>query len=411
MTCREVAMKLSKRTIEAIKSPAEGSAFYWDDDLPGFGLRVWASGTKTFIVQRRINGRDKRITIGRFGSKTAEQAKREAKTLIGNIASGRDPVAERERQKAESVTLAQACQGYLERRTLKPRTINDIHKAMLKLSDWQNRPLMAITPDMVTQRHKKLGEASPAQANLTMRYLRAIMNFAQAEYTAPDGTPILSHNPVARLSSTKGWYRVDRRQSVIRAAQLKPWMQAVMALGNQVARDYLLLVLLTGLRRSEALGLTWAGIDFDARTLTVMDTKAHRSHTLPLSDFLQELLTRRKDWAVGEYVFSDRHGRVISNLRYIQARIEQQSGVAFCIHDLRRTFATVAESLDIPAYALKRLLNHSTRADVTAGYIVVDTERLRAPMQRITDYILKAGGLRDSAPVVELNPQREKQLR
>ena len=66
------------------------------------------------------------------------------------------------------------------------------------------------------------------------------------------------------------------------------------------------------------------------------------------------------------------------------------------IHDLRRTFITIAESLDIPVYSLKRLLNHKMTSDVTAGYVVMDIERLRVPMQLITDYILKLIGLKDS---------------
>ncbi|HAU0884427.1 TPA: integrase, partial [Legionella pneumophila] len=65
------------------------------------------------------------------------------------------------------------------------------------------------------------------------------------------------------------------------------------------------------------------------------------------------------------------------------------SGVSFTVHDLRRTFATTAESLDLPAYALKRLLNHKMNNDVTAGYIMRDVERLRKPMQRITDFLIR----------------------
>ena len=86
--------------------------------------------------------------------------------------------------------------------------------------------------------------------------------------------------------------------------------------------------------------------------------------------------------------------------------MEKASGVSFCIHDLRRTFATVAESLDIPAYALKRLLNHANGADVTAGYIVANVERLREPMQKITDYVLKSAGLKETAEVIQLKQAR-----
>lgn len=69
------------------------------------------------------------------------------------------------------------------------------------------------------------------------------------------------------------------------------------------------------------------------------------------------------------------------------------SGVQFILHDLRRTFITVAESLDISAYALKKLLNHKMNNDVTAGYIVTDVERLRKPMQQITDFLLEKMGM------------------
>lgn len=81
----------------------------------------------------------------------------------------------------------------------------------------------------------------------------------------------------------------------------------------------------------------------------------------------------------------------------------ERSGAEFTLHDLRRTFVTIAESLDIPAYALKRLLNHRvSAADVTAGYIIHDVERLRRPMQVITDYLLSTGGIRPAAEVIEL---------
>lgn len=82
--------------------------------------------------------------------------------------------------------------------------------------------------------------------------------------------------------------------------------------------------------------------------------------------------------------------------------VAEASGVRFTPHDLRRTFITIAEGLDIPAYALKRLLNHKSGADVTGGYLVIDTERLRDPMERITGFILKAAGVMQSADVVAL---------
>jgi integrase len=175
----------------------------------------------------------------------------------------------------------------------------------------------------------------------------------------------------------------------------------VLALNNDLARDYFLLVILTGLRRTEALNLRWDNVDLMGRTLTVRDTKNHQDHTLPLSDYPLELLEVRQREAVGKYVFEGPRGQ-LSNLRYVMATVIERSGVTFTTHDLRRTFATVADSLDIPGYAVKALLNHKTGADVTAGYIIADVERLRGPMQRITDYLLRAGGLRESAEVISI---------
>lgn len=93
-------MILNKTNIEAIELPTDGYSIHWDDNLKGFGLRVTTAGVKAFIVQQRIKGKEHRITIGRYGALTAEQGRKEAKKLIGSIAKGDDPVAEKQRQKS-----------------------------------------------------------------------------------------------------------------------------------------------------------------------------------------------------------------------------------------------------------------------------------------------------------------------
>ena len=88
------------------------------------------------------------------------------------------------------------------------------------------------------------------------------------------------------------------------------------------------------------------------------------------------------------------------------AKVIEETGIPFTVHDLRRTFITIAESLDIPAYALKRLLNHKMASDVTAGYIIIDVERLRKPMQMITDHILLQIGLKKSPMHASIHPPK-----
>jgi integrase len=83
-------------------------------------------------------------------------------------------------------------------------------------------------------------------------------------------------------------------------------------------------------------------------------------------------------------------------------KVIKETNNVFTCHDLRRTFITIAESLDIPAYALKRLLNHKMNGDVTAGYIMSDVERLRKLMQQVTEYYLKCMEFKESANIFQI---------
>ena len=392
-------MKITKRAVDSVTPPAKGYALYWDDELKGFGLRVTSSGVKSFILQKRIHGKDHRITLGRYGGITAEQARKDAQIKAGLIAGGGDPVADKKRAALATKTLAEVLADYSEaRNAIRDSTRKDMAGVLKRYSaDWLKKPINTITPDRVLKRHKKVGQDAPAAANKWARYLRALLNFAAGRYTDTEGQPILADNAVKVLSRARSWYRIERRQSVIQPHQIAAWWAAVMDLGNDAHRDYLLTLMLTGLRKEEGRGLAWADVDLIAKTLTVRDTKNHSAHTLPMGPYLAAMLNARE--RLGPLVFMSTHGQV-GNLRYSLESIARASGVKFMAHDLRRTFATIAESLDIPAYALKRLMNHKTQGDVTGGYLVITTERLRAPMERIEDFVLKAAGLKPGADVV-----------
>ncbi len=366
-------------------------AFYRDSAIPGFALRVTSGGVKSFIAEKRINGKVRRMTLGRYGHLTVEQARREAMQVLGRVATGKDPIAEKKEKQAKSVTLHEAFEDYLKtRKDLKASTIHDYRRSMNgPFADWQNKALLDITKDMVELRHRTLGKRSPARANNALRVLRAIFNHARGKYEDAKGNPIIVINPVDRLSQNRAWYKVTPRQTLIKPHQLADWYTATYQLNTETTRDYLHFILFTGLRRSEASRLKWDDVDFGDNTITIAETKNHQPHTLPLSDFLKKLLKRRADIASSPYVFpaESERGYLIEPRTAVE-RVSKLSGVTFTLHDLRRTFITIAESLDIPAYALKRLLNHKDPNDVTAGYIVSDVERLRIPMQRISDFIL-----------------------
>ena len=87
--------KINKGAVDGAETPATGQAFIWDTEIKGFALRITSGGTKTFIVQKRIGGKDRRVTLGRYPEITAEQARKLALAHIGEIASGGDPIAQR----------------------------------------------------------------------------------------------------------------------------------------------------------------------------------------------------------------------------------------------------------------------------------------------------------------------------
>jgi integrase len=390
----EPLMRLTKTVVDTLQAPIDrDQAFYRDSQLKGFAVRVTASGVKSFIVEKLVSGKVRRMTIGRYGEITVEQARREAQKLLGKIATGIDPRAEQKAAQLQSLTLQEVFQDYIKaRKDLKPKTLYDYQNVLNRaFTDWKNRPLVNITKDKVAKLHSNLGEAKgEAYANLAMRLLRALFNFATGQYEDAQGKSFITENPVKRLSQTRAWYRVHRRQTYIKSHELAPWYQGVMKLENTTLRDYLLLVLFTGLRRNEAASLQWSNIDLKAKTLMVPDTKNHQDHTLPLSDFLYDLLSCRYKKHNSKYVFpsADKEAHIIEP-RKQTAKVKADSGVMFTIHDLRRTFITIAESLDISAYAVKRLVNHKMTNNITAGYIISDVEKLRQPMQLITNYLLK----------------------
>ena len=395
----------TKQFILNLATPETNSRVYiYDERTPGLALAMTRSGVKTFIVYKKVHGRPQRVKVGRFPDLTIEQARREAQRILGKIASGVNPALEKKERRSSLITLTGVFTDYLSaRKNLKPGTIKDYHRLMKEVfADWQNKPLQTITKDMITTRHCEHGKRSQARANGGMRLLRALFNFAAGEYENAKGEPLFLHNPIKKLSHTRAWYKIDRRQTLIKSHELPQWFAAVLKLSEDkhnskaaTIRDYLLLLLLTGLRRQEGMSLTWDQIDFEGRTLTIFDTKNQEQHTLPLSDFLYEILQARVKGSHSEYVFpGDSKNGYINDPRKQLIKVIADSGVDFTLHDLRRTFITIAESLDIPAYALKRLLNHKSRQDVTAGYLIIDVERLRKPMQQITDYVLSAAGFR-----------------
>lgn len=390
-------MNLIRTEVEKAPYTSSGEVLYYDIKLKGFGLRV-SQSKKTFFAESRVNGKTRRVKLGTYEKGfTPEAARVEAKDKLNDMEKGIDPNARKRAAREQAdITLQKCFEDYLEAGAdLKPKSIliyKDVFKNCFKV--WADRPLTDISRDMVTKKYREIGNKTPAYANLAMRLLRALYRFAADQHM---GVP---ENPV----SVK-WYKIERRRTLVKTHDLPAFfdglnkLEALADPRGAVTADYIRILLFTGLRRNEAAGIEWKDVDFKARTFTIPITKNGQPLTLPMSEPLLEIFRRRKAAAgKNENVFSlVNYDRPLADPRYGLDQARKLGGVTFTYHDLRRSFASIAEA-EVSAYQLKRMLNHSQKGDVTAGYIVSDAESLRDGMERVARKILnfaeeKAGKL------------------
>lgn len=406
----------SKRVVDDAVGPVteqeakRGYSVYWDTELRGFGLRVTTTEVKSFILQTRINGREKRITIGRYPGVSPTVARKQATNMLGNIAGGGDPVANRQRQRLETVTLEMAFNDYIEVKDLKPSTINDMNRSLKEtFSSWRKKPITKITRRMVETCYLKRVEVSKSRANGAFRYLRAVLNLAASRYRDIEDKPILPDNPVNVLSEGGLWRKVGRRRTVLTPDGLKQWIPAVMALGDipkrkpgtgktfpklrhgEVHRDLFMFLALTGCRKGEALKLEKRDLNLNLGILLFRDTKNGTDLELPITPYLRKLLERRINASPNKIIFASPHdGRVPSNFRHPIGRITAETGLNFTLHDLCRLAATSLERIGVPTYTIKAILNHAAESrDVTGGYVVVDNAMKLKALEKLERFILQ----------------------
>ncbi|MCB9990465.1 MAG: integrase family protein [Rhodospirillales bacterium] len=377
-------LKITKTAIDKIPYTKQGQEIFFDTELKGFGVVV-GKKSKTYIVQSYVGNQRVRFRIGRHGVFSPEQARGQAIQHLADMSRGVNPVEKQAGLRANNLTVSEMLEEYIrDRKSLRPSTAKAYRSHVrLYIPDWTDKPLVSLKKNDILERHRKIGkEKGEAAANKTMRVLRQLFNYSHAIYNnAPD-------NPVRYLTLLKAWFPAVRRKSYIKPNDLAAWYWGVQQLVNPVARDLFVLLLFTGLRRSEALKLKWVNVDMDDRTFTIPITKNNDAHTLPMSGFLYDFFRRRKEaCGLSEWVFPGHgdHGHLTEPKKCV-AFVKRISGIEFCIHDLRRTFITIAESEDIPHYALKKLLNHRS-GDITSTYIMIDAERLRGPMEKVSKRI------------------------
>jgi len=392
-------LNFTKARLTALPASSKRS-YYLDSREPRLGLYVTPAGTKTYFARLRVSGKTTRYPIGRFPDMSIPLARQKAAEAAADTSRGLNLVAEKRRRRALSLTLSEALEDYIASRDLKPVTVKDYRVAITEnFGDWLERPLNRITETMLATRYLKRGEVSRARADNGARVLSAVYNFARASYKGPDGQRLFPENPVIVLRERKIRFKPTRRRRKVKDHELAAWWAAVESLDNPIVRDLLVFLLLCGTRLTETATLRWEHLDFRAKTFTLVDPKNRNSVELPLPDHVVNRVKKRKKHS--GWVFPGPREHLLYPAKSIR-RVAKDSGVVFSPHDLRRTFVSVANDLDISTYRVKMLLNHKLNAaDVTEGYDVPGMDSLRAASAKITGRILRLAGA-ETARVVRI---------
>ena len=423
--------KFDKRSLLALE-PEEKPYRIDDPRTHGLKLKVNPSGSKVWVVVKRPKNKGPVTrTLGGFPDLTIAQARDKAADALSAIAHGiNENVAERQ-ERSVSITFGEARINYLAVKNVFEDESGEVYfkkglevgfsEGSIKdyqmlirhyLSDWKDVPLKDIDEKMILDRHTRLSESSPSRANSAMRCFRAIYN--RAYYTTKDTErkPLLPENPVKILGQTGQWKDVKRKKTLIRKADLPAWFAALHELllyfGSntpEVHHSYIYTMLLTGLRPSHLLRLSGShsahkkneksrGYYDKRESLFYFYTQKNDVEMeIPVSTQVAECLKNCGD----TWLFQMPSGNAIhaDTAKAAFAWIEKSSGVKATPSDLRRTFLTVAESLDLSPYAFKTLVGHKVtdgKQDVTGGYISSENDRLRRATQTISDYIIQQAG-------------------
>jgi len=411
--------------------PGARKAFLRDKDVTGLRVRVTANGAKSFVFEAKLNGKAISRTLGGFPLMSIEDAKVEARSLAKTIKTDKQDPRELERQKqdaaaaqlevsrASAVTVGEVWPRYLaEGRPKRRDAWKAGYKADLELMTAPGgekkkrgagvtRPgplfplmalaLVAIDEDTLKSWFDREALASKHQAARGLMMFRGFLRWCSAK---PEYRSLVDREAgrAAAILDLLPSTSENKRTDCLEAAQLPGWWAGVEQLGNRAASVYLRALLLTGARREEMAGLTWANVDIRWKKLTIAD-KVESTRTIPLTPYLAQLLATLPravlaDKTHSPFVFAStsKTGR-LTDTRASHAKALQSAGIdGLTIHGLRRSFSLLGEAAGAPAGAIAQVMGHKPSA-TAEGYRPRSVDALRPFLALIEAHILKQAGV------------------
>jgi integrase len=399
---RDLGMaKLTKRIVDAAESRSS-DYFIWDEELPGFGLRVFKSGKRSYLVQYRAAGRTRRYTIGLHGAWTPEIARKKARSLLGRIAQGENPAEER-RLDARAITVKELCTQYLKdaenglvlgkgRRPKKASTIlidrSRIHRHIIPLLG--TRRVKDITPSDINRFIRDVISGKTKADIKTKARGRAIIRGGAGTAARAVGlfggilTYAIEHGVIGR-NPVHGVRKPADRVKTRRLSE-----QDYRVLGkvlSQVANDnrfrsavsIIRLLALTGCRRGEGINLKWTEVDAENSCLRLSDSKegaSVRPIGLPVLDLLDAQRSEQDDVFV--FAGTEEGKPLVGFPKYWQKVLQGTALENLTPHVLRHSFASIANDLGFTEATIVALMGHS-KGTVTSRYIhAIDTALVMA---------------------------------
>ena len=368
--------KLTKRTIDALAATGK-DAVHWDRDLQGFGVRVYSTGRKVFVVQTRGPQGPKRVTLGRCGQLLADDARKQAAEAIDRIKRGLEPFAEPVEPELTVAGLAERyMQGHVAVNCRKRTQVN--YRYVIEahiLPEFGELPISEVDRSRVAKFHYGLRE-TPQAANNAVRILSRMFSMAEAWELAPPG-----RNPCRAVRR----YREVRRERFLTPGEYREVgrvLKEAEANGSvsPPAAAALRLLMLTGCRKNEIVRLRWDDVDRVARELRLSETKTG-PRSVPLTPAVEAVLDRIPRNGDNPWVIAGRKGGAhMVNVDAVWMRLRAKAKLDDVrIHDLRHSWASRALALGESLSMIGKLMGHGQVA-TTARYahLARDTEKASA---------------------------------
>ena len=335
-------LRISKRSVDTLRVESKDAVF-WDRDLPGFGVRVHRTGRKTYVVQTRGPRGPKRVTIGLHGDIAAEQARKEATTIIDRIKRGMDPVPSAPAPELTVADLAERCMSAHVKVNCRPKTVELYRHAVYSyiVPELGSLAIGAVERAHVTALHYKLRD-KPYQANHVLVVLSKMFSLAETWGLAPPGRNPCRFVRMYKKHKRERFLTEDEYRRVGRVldeaeADGSVWPYSINAIR---------LLVLTGCCRNEIATLRWDDTDRTAGELRLGDSKTG-ARMIPLTPTVEDVLAGISRVPGNPWVIAGKKpGAHLSNVDEAWRRLRARAGLDDVqIHDLRHSCASLPYSL------------------------------------------------------------------